>query len=412
MLVQVIDVLEDTVGPWPADADEIEHREVLDHLAQAHAAGVRADGHAEFRGEQQDRQVLVDAGHPAGVDGQHVRRPRLQDLLEDHPVGDVLTDGDLGGRGRRADLGQAKDLIRARRLLHPVRVPGRERGDRRGGLGDPPPLVGVDRDLDAGPHRVPGEGHAPHVVGDVGAHLELDLGEPVGDRLAGQLDELLVGVADPAGRGGVGGVAVALQLSDPGVLPRLRRAQDGECLVRGERVVQVAEVDQADDLLGRHVGEQPPHRLARHLGGEVPGGVDHRADGHVHDALLRTEPAELAVADQGGAQLAEVGADVSHLPADDVLAKCGDGGHHDVVAAPDGEAQRVPFHLRRVRAQHGVGGRVVGIGVHRVRPVVLQRGREADVVTVERDDPRARPVGHAVRHRGDRRGHLWLHMRH
>src|SRR5262245_23438028 len=42
--------------------------------------------------------------------------------------------------------------------------------------------------------------------------------------------------------------------------------------------------------------------------------------------------------------------------------------------------------ILRVGAQHDVGGGVVRVGVHRVRAVQLARGREADIVRIERDD--------------------------
>src|SRR5918992_5123833 len=67
VLVQVVDVLDGTAGQLAADRDVVEHRQVLDHLAQADAARVRAHGHAERGGQQQDRHVLRDAGDPAGV---------------------------------------------------------------------------------------------------------------------------------------------------------------------------------------------------------------------------------------------------------------------------------------------------------------------------------------------------------
>ena len=50
------------------ERDVVEHRQMLDHLAETDAPGVRADGDAELRREQEDGQVLVDARHAAGVD--------------------------------------------------------------------------------------------------------------------------------------------------------------------------------------------------------------------------------------------------------------------------------------------------------------------------------------------------------
>ena len=68
MLVQVVDELADAVLERRADRDVVEHRHVLHVLAEPDAAGVRADGHAELRREQDDREHLVDAAEPAAVE--------------------------------------------------------------------------------------------------------------------------------------------------------------------------------------------------------------------------------------------------------------------------------------------------------------------------------------------------------
>ena len=78
MLVQVVDPLDDAVLERPAHADVVEDREVLDVLAQADAAGVRADGDAELGRHQDDREHLVDAADAAGVDLADVDRLRLE----------------------------------------------------------------------------------------------------------------------------------------------------------------------------------------------------------------------------------------------------------------------------------------------------------------------------------------------
>ena len=68
------------------DRDVVEDREVLDVFAEADAARVGADRHAELRGHEQDRQHLVDPAHAAGVDLADADGVRLQELLEDDPV--------------------------------------------------------------------------------------------------------------------------------------------------------------------------------------------------------------------------------------------------------------------------------------------------------------------------------------
>src|SRR5256886_3686880 len=80
VLVQVIHVFHHAILERGADRDVVEHREVLHVLAQPHAAGVRADGDAELRGEQQHRQHLVDAAQPAAVDLTEPNRLRLHQL--------------------------------------------------------------------------------------------------------------------------------------------------------------------------------------------------------------------------------------------------------------------------------------------------------------------------------------------
>ena len=67
---------------------------MLGVLAQPDAAGVRADRHAELRGQQQHRQHLVDAAEPAAVELADVDRVELQQLLEHDAVLDVLAGRD------------------------------------------------------------------------------------------------------------------------------------------------------------------------------------------------------------------------------------------------------------------------------------------------------------------------------
>lgn len=102
----------------------------------------------------------------------------------------------------------AEDVVGAGGLLDPVGLElgeGLGPGDR---LVHVPPLVGVDGDPDVGADHRAGDPAAAYVVREIGTHLQLDLPEPVGDGLGGEAGELLVAVAEPAGRGGVGGEAL------------------------------------------------------------------------------------------------------------------------------------------------------------------------------------------------------------
>ena len=76
--------------------------------------------------------------------------------------------------------------------------------------------------------------------------------------------QLLVGVAEPAGRRRVRRIAPLEQRAVALGAPASRAPAGCSSASLGrQRVGEVAEVDQHDDLLGRHVGEQLPQRLAR-----------------------------------------------------------------------------------------------------------------------------------------------------
>ncbi len=82
MLVEVIGVFQRAMLKRGADTDVIKNRKMLDILAQAQAARVWADGHAEFGGEQQHRQHFIDAAESAAIKLAEVHGFGLQELLE------------------------------------------------------------------------------------------------------------------------------------------------------------------------------------------------------------------------------------------------------------------------------------------------------------------------------------------
>ena len=177
-------------------------------------------------------------------------------------------------------------------------------------------------------------------------------------------------------------LALLLALGRPG--------EHVERLVRPEHVGQVAEVDQIDDFPGREVGEQLPERLSLALRVEVPHRVEDRPDRHVHDALFRAEPAQLAVVHEAARQGAHVGERlVDSQPAEQRLDRA-DGLGGDLVAAPDREDEAVARRTG-IGPGHDVGRRVVRIGVHRVGSGEFTRRREADVGDLQ--------AGEALSHR-------------
>ena len=154
--------------------------------------------------------------------------------------------------------------------------------------------------------------------------------------------------------------------------------QDGEGFIAGEGVLEVAEVDGGDDLLGGHVGEQAPDGFAFGAGVEVPDSVKQRTTGEVDDALIRAEPAQLGVAGELKGKGVEVPGDVAELPAFHERREVVEGADDDVGAPAEREGEAVAFHARR-GFEDAVGGGIVGVGVHGIGADVLARGREADV---------------------------------
>ena len=358
--MQVVDVLDHATVLRSADGDEVEHREVTHHLAQADTTGMRAHGHAELRGQQQDREVLVDPAHPGGVDLHDVEGARLQHLLEDHPVLDVLTGGDQHGRHGLPDGGMPENVVRTGRLLDPERMERCELCHPRDRLRHVPTLVRVDRDVDVGTHALTRQGQAPYVVCEVPADLQLDGAEPVGHRKLCQPSELVVVVAQPSRAGGVRGISIGQQRFLSLGLASDLGTQEVEGLVGGEHVGQIAEVDDVDDLLRGQVCQQLPQGLPGALGLEVPQRVEHGAGRHVDDALLGAEPAQLRVRGELASDRAEVAQHRLHVTSEDPWLEGGDGHGLDVVAPSGREDEAMTLQaVVGVGAQHQVGGRVV-----------------------------------------------------
>ncbi len=400
VFVEVVDVFDHASFPGAGDGDEVEHRQVLDGLAQAHAPGVRADGDAELRGEQQMGDVLVDAADAGRVDLEDLHGSGLEELLDHDAVVHVFAGGHRDGGDGAGDGGVAQDVVGAGGFLHPGRVIGREGADPLDGGGHVPALVGVDRDGVAGAADLAGEPQTSDVVVEVGADLQFDLRESGVEGLAAQTGEFSVGVAEPAGAGRVGGVSVGQEVLFAYGPAGFGAAQEGEGLVAGEGVGEVAVVDEVGDPLGGHPGQQLPERQSGPLGPEVPQGVEDRADGHVHDALLGAQPAQLGVVGQDPPCLAHVVEERFHLTSDEVALQHLDGGHLDVVAAADGEGEGVSLvAVGRVGAEDDVGGRVVGVRVHGVGAVERRGGREADVRRGDGGDRGHGPSRDASKHR-------------
>src|SRR5258707_2613668 len=122
VLVEVVDVLAHAVFETAAHRDVVEDRDVLHILAEADAAGMRADRHAELRRHEQHGQNFVHPSHAAAVDLQEADRLRLEELLEEDAVLADLSGGDADGGDGAGDGGMAEGVVGTSPLLEPVRI--------------------------------------------------------------------------------------------------------------------------------------------------------------------------------------------------------------------------------------------------------------------------------------------------
>ncbi|SII02760.1 Uncharacterised protein [Mycobacteroides abscessus subsp. abscessus] len=314
----------------------------------------------------------------------------MEELFEHDPVVHGLTGGDLDGGDAAADLRMPEDLVGARGLLDPVGVEFGERVDPVDRLAGLPLLVRVDGDADIGAHGLAGERKPAPIVLEAAADLELDLREPLGDGLLRQPHELLVVVAEPAGRGRVRGEAGGLEGGDALGETRFSRAEDLKRLLFGQGVADVGEVDRGDEVLGGQFGEVSPQRFARTPGRHVPQGTDEGARGHLRHPLLGSEPAQLRIVDEQRRGGSEVGEEIVEFAADEQGRVRLDRGDDEFVAASGGEHEPMT-HLGGIAltgTDGDVGGRVVGVDIDGIGAVELERGGESDVGGADVGDER------------------------
>ena len=199
-----------------------------------------------------------------------------------------------------------------------------------------------------------------------------------GDRLAAEAAQFFIRVTQPTGGGGVSGIAGGAEVRDAFAFGGRPTFQDRQRFIRGERVRDIPKVDTPNQFRGRHVREELPDRFALRLSPKIPDGIDDGGRGQVDRAFLRTDPAQLAVAGDMPPERAHVFREGAQRPPDHQWAKRGHGGDDDLIAAPDREREAVPL-MRAIGFEDDVGGRVIGVGIHRVRAVELAGRWETDV---------------------------------
>ena len=387
MLVQVIDELDPLVVLFPRDRHVVDHRQMLHIFAQPDASGMRPHRQAELGCHQLHRQHLVQPAQAATVDLHEVDGPVGDELLEQNPVLAHLARRHLDRGNGLADLAMAEHVVGAGRFLDEQWPREGEGANPFDGLIDLPDLVGVDHDVRGLAQFLAGDRQAPDVVVEAAPHLELGVGEACSPRLAAKPAELVVGIAEPAGRRGIAGIALVLQCFDPFDLARFGPAQDIQRFLPAQHVGHVAEIDQLQDVFRRHFPDQQPDRFARFLRQKIPHGIDHRAGGEVDCALVRADPAQLAITGDMAPEPPHVLAYPVEVEPDHQVPHGLDRGDADLVAAPDGKGQAVAL-MRAVGFQYHIGGRIVRVGVHRVRTIERVRRREPQVVRGKTGDLR------------------------
>src|SRR2546427_4067985 len=208
------------------------------------------------------RSHLIDAAQPAAIDLAEADRARLHELLEDHAILALLSGRNADGRDSPGDRGVAEHVVRAGRLLDPPGIEPRQLAHPGDRLAHVPHLVGVEHELPVRPDLPPHQGGPSHVVLKIAPHLDLEVPPSPLDPLAAQPADLLVGIPEPARRGGVGGVAATLQLLLPPGAGGSVLSQYRQRVLGSEGIGQVPEVDAADQLLRAERREQLPERLS------------------------------------------------------------------------------------------------------------------------------------------------------
>src|SRR4030095_2357007 len=86
VLVQVIDVFNNSIIKASTDGDVVENRQMLNVLAQADTTSVRTNRHAKLRRHQYHCHHLVHAAQAATIDLAKLDCARLHQLFEHHTI--------------------------------------------------------------------------------------------------------------------------------------------------------------------------------------------------------------------------------------------------------------------------------------------------------------------------------------
>src|SRR5262249_5392082 len=153
----------------------IEHRKVLHVFAKAHAPGVRAHGQAEFRGHQDDREILIYSAKAAAINLHEIDPAGLHELLEEDSIGAVFAGGDTYGTNGIGDRRMAQHIVRVRWFLDPPWGKFRKGFHSGNRFAHIPSLISVHHELVVWPDFATDDCSAANVIMDVAADLHLEI---------------------------------------------------------------------------------------------------------------------------------------------------------------------------------------------------------------------------------------------
>jgi hypothetical protein len=116
------------------------------------------------------------------------------------------------------------------------------------------------------------------------------------------------------------------------------------------------------------------------LGQQVPDGVDHRAGRQMDRALVRADPAQLAVRGDMAPEAARVGRRIQSRSRPTTRWRSASIAAQQIsLPRPMVKVSPWPSRPAFIGAEHDIGGGIIRVRVHRVRAVELLRGRKAQV---------------------------------
>ncbi len=387
MLVQVAGVFAQPILERPADADEVDHCQMLNIFAKSDAARVWTDGNAKLCRQQQHCQDFVHAAESTAIDLANSDRTRLEKLFEQNSIRTMLARGDFDRCDCLCDRQMSEDIVGTGRFFDEPRLEFGQRLHPFDRLGNLPDLICIDHQSPFPSDLFANNSTAADVVVQIATDLDLEHIPTLGKTLLAEFSQFFVVVSQPASRCRVGGIAIAFELCNPRRLRQFDPSQQLDGLFRCKYVGQIPKIDATHKLFGRQVGHQKPQWLLFHLGPQVPDRVNDRSGGQVDDALVGAYPSQLTVpGDLSPESRHIVGTGFQRAPHNQ-RRQSPDRGNAQFVAASDRECHAMSCEtVGSIGLKHDIRGGVVGVGVHRIRAVERPRRRKSNVMSGQSRD--------------------------